>query len=79
MDAGASGQAGALRANCGSSNVTNRTEHVVLISAQIGRTLGRSVAFRGCAMTIRVRIATCHISPVPVDSHNSLSLRTNAA
>ena len=33
--------------NCGSSNVTNRTEHVVLISAQIGRTLGRSVAFRG--------------------------------
>lgn len=25
----------------------NRAEHVVLIPAQIGRTLGRSVAFRG--------------------------------
>lgn len=46
MDAGASGQA-VRCANCGSSNVTNRTEHVVLISAQIGRTLGRSVALRG--------------------------------
>ena len=46
MDAGASGRT-VRCANCGSPNVTNRTEHVVLISAQIGRTLGRSVAWRG--------------------------------
>lgn len=43
MDSGASGAA----PNCGNPNVTNRTEHVVLIPAQIGRRLGLSVAFRG--------------------------------